>query len=124
VRQSRRLRGAEAFVASLGDASPAFAASLTAPEDAAALDAEATIAASPPAVASVGAGGVLHYRRHYPDDAHLALWAALVLEAQGAHALAAGELARARRLGLAAPRVDGYLARVLRALGAAEAVPA
>ena len=65
---------------------------------------------------SASGGGILHYRRHYPSDAHLRLWSALVLEAAGKHVFAAGELAAARQLGCNAPRVSRYLARAEQAL--------
>jgi len=44
--------------------------------------------------------GLFDHRRRYPADPVLALWTGLFLKGQGRPALAAGELARARRLGL------------------------
>ena len=110
--------GAAAFVESLGGKAPEYAASLLATGDAEAEDAEHLIAAAAPVVTSAGGGGVLHYRRYYPSDGYLSLWAGLVLEGAGRHVLAAGEYSRARKLGCDAPRVTRYLARVASAAGA------
>ena len=110
--------GAAAFVESLGGEAPEFAVSLFATVDEAAEDAERLIAAATPVMASAGGGGVLHYRRHYPADGYLSLWAGLVLEGAGRHVLAAGEYSRARKLGCDAPRVARYLARAASAAGA------
>ncbi len=49
-------------------------------------------------------GGVLHYRRHYPNDGYLRLWAGLVLEAAGKHVLAVGEFSGALDSSAATPR--------------------
>lgn len=119
-RPARPLTGAQAFVESLGGTAPEFAAGLAAVTEEEALEAEAQIAAAPPVLASAVGGGILHYRRHYPNDGHLRLWAGLVLEAAGKHVLAVGELVRARELGCDAPRVSRYLARAAEAVGAME----
>jgi glycosyltransferase involved in cell wall biosynthesis len=112
-----RFPGAARFVRSLGATAPQFAASLTSTDTDHVLAADAEIAASSPVLRSADAGGVLHYRRRYPDDAFLRLWAGLVLARQGRHALAAGEFVGARRLGLEEARVARYLDREGRALG-------
>jgi glycosyltransferase involved in cell wall biosynthesis len=119
-RPTRTLTGAHAFVESLGDTAPEFAASLAAVTEEEGLEAEARIAAAPPVLTSAAGGGILHYRRHYPNDGHLRLWAGLALETAGKHVLAVGELARARELGCDAPRVSRYLARAAAEVGATE----
>ena len=123
-RNARPLTGAQAFVESLGGTAPEFAASLTAVAEEDAIDAEARIALAPPVLVSASGGGILHYRRHYPNDAHLRIWSALVLEAAGKTVLAVGELAAARQLGCDAPRVNRYLARAEQRLRAREAAHA
>ena len=62
-------------------------------------------------------GGVLDYRRRYPADSHLHLWAGLVLAARGRRALAAGEFAAAKRAGLDPERVEGSLAELVGVAG-------
>jgi glycosyltransferase involved in cell wall biosynthesis len=115
--------GAGRFVRALGGTAPEFAASLaaTAPEEARAADAR--IARASPALASGGAGGVLHYRARYPDDAYLRLWSGLVLLQAGRPALAAAELERAVALGCPAWRAQAHLARAARESRAAAAPP-
>ena len=110
-------RGAARFADTLGDRAPQFRLSLTASRLEEVLDAERSIAASTPALASADAGGVLHYRRRHPQDAHLRLWSGLVLLGQGRPALAAGEFSRAIELGLDHWRASWYLARAAQALG-------
>ncbi|HWE82429.1 MAG TPA: glycosyltransferase [Gaiellaceae bacterium] len=117
-RPARPIGGAGAFVASLGEAAPEFRASLDATDDESALEPEAAIASAPAVLVSATGGGVLHYRRHYPDDPHLRLWSGLVLDAAGHHALAVAELRRACELGLDTPRSRAYLARAAEAIGA------
>jgi len=108
---------AAAFVETLGDTDEArpFALSLTAANAPASvaetLAAEARIAAASPLLASPAAGGVLHYRRVYPADAILRLWAGLALAGQGRSALAVAEFTFTRSLGLDHWRVDWYLAQ-------------
>ncbi|HEX4521315.1 MAG TPA: glycosyltransferase family 4 protein [Gaiellaceae bacterium] len=118
ARAAAPLSGAPAFVASLEEAAPEFAASL---EGSVPEEAEKQISAASPALASAGAGGVLHYRRHYPSDAHLRLWSGLVLEAAGNHVLATAELKAACDRGCDLPRVRRYLASAAAAIGASEA---
>ena len=123
-RHARPLTGAQAFVESLGATAPEFTASLSAVTEEEALEAEARIAVAPPVLVSASGGGILHYRRHYPNDAHLRIWSALVLERAGKHVYAMGELSAARQLGCDAPRVSRYLARAKKALRARETVHA
>lgn len=94
-----------------------FKVSLTDTAWAPLLDAEAAIAAAPPVMVDAAAGGVLHYRRRFPDDPHLRLWSGLALRAQGRPALAIGEFEAARRLGLDHWRVSWYVAETARANG-------
>lgn len=121
--------GARCFVDALGGAAPHFATSLLSEDVDELFEAERAIAASPPVLRDAD-GGLLHYRRHYPTDAHLRLWTGLVLAHQGRNALAAAEFTRARELGCNHWRVSSYLARAARELGspaleqqALEAVP-
>jgi hypothetical protein len=93
-------RAAARFARTLGSLAPQFERSLTASDTDELLEAERSIAASSPGLASADAGGVLHYRLHHPDDPYLRLWAGLVLLEQGRPALAAAELKRASDLGL------------------------
>jgi glycosyltransferase involved in cell wall biosynthesis len=90
--------GADALLASLGSAAEPFRTSLEASGERA-IRADRTIAEASAAVASADAGGVLHYRRFYPDDPALRYWAGLILMGGGRPALAAGEFAAAARLG-------------------------
>ncbi len=96
--------GAELFVAGLGPEAGPFAASLRGDGSA-----DAAIAAASPPLA-LADGGILDYRRRFPADAHLRLWAGLVLDRIGRPALAAGELEAAARLGIDRARVEPRLA--------------
>ena len=96
--------GAERFVRSLGHDAGPFAASLRSADD-------GGVGACSPATATTD-GGLLDYRRRYPGDALLALWTGLHFAAQGRPALAAGQLADARRLGIEPERVEPALERV------------
>jgi hypothetical protein len=71
-------------------------------------------------LASANGGGVLHYRRAFPQDAYLRLWAGLVLNWQGRPALAVAEFTQAARLGLDHWRVAWYRALAAEACGALE----
>lgn len=107
------LTGAAAFIRSLGATEPKFRESQTPvksrAEAARTVAADLEIAASPPALVSPGGGGILHYRRYYPQDPWLRYWSGLVLAHAGRHALAAGEFMAANRLGLAWDRVAPHL---------------
>jgi glycosyltransferase involved in cell wall biosynthesis len=105
-----RLTGAPAFVRSLAGAAPEFARSLAGGDPRILLEAERRIARASPLLASADAGGVLHYRRQYPDDPHLRLWAGLVLAGQGRPALAVAEFTAAIARGCDDWRVRGYAA--------------
>jgi glycosyltransferase involved in cell wall biosynthesis len=96
--------GCEAFLRSLGDHGETFYLSLA--SDAAA---DEQIFAASPALASADTGGVLHYRRFYPDDAALRYWSGLVLLAKRRAALAAGEFKAAREMGFDAIRCNAWL---------------
>jgi glycosyltransferase involved in cell wall biosynthesis len=110
--------GASLFVESLGDAAPQFRVSLTSEDAAELFAAERLIAGSSPVLSSAGGGGILHYRRRYPDDAHLRLWAGLVLRAAGRDAMAVAEFTRAVELGSDHWRVHWYLAESAARVGA------
>jgi glycosyltransferase involved in cell wall biosynthesis len=117
---SRALRGAAAFIHSLGPYAPQFATSATSDDSAALLAADELIAESHPILASASAGGVLHYRRHYPDDPLLSLWSGLVFARTARDALAIAEFTRAIRQGLGHWRAELYLAGAATRLGQAE----
>ena len=111
-----RLRGADAFVRSLGEMGGAFRSSQSA-DPAAAMMADEAISGASPALASAGGGGVLHYRLNYPHDPILRLWAGLIMLGQKRPALATAEFKAATELGLAGPRGFTYLSRAARAAG-------
>jgi hypothetical protein len=89
--------GVGRFLRGLGEASGDFELSLhgSASE---AEEAENRLAACHPVIAYED-GGLLDHRRRYADDPTLAFWTSLFLSGLGRKALAAGERARARRLG-------------------------
>lgn len=108
--------GCDAFLRSLGPAAAMFRGSLAG--DRACDD---RIVRAPPVLASADAGGVLHYRRVYPDDAPLRFWAGLVLLGERRAVLAAGEFEAARKLGFDAPRAAEFLRAALAMAGASTA---
>lgn len=114
--QAGETMGAGLFIQSLGQAAQHFWASMHALDTEEQLQAELAIRRAPPVLVSAGAGGILHYRRSYPADRFLRLWAGLVLHQLGRPALATAEFARAAELGLDHWRVYWY-----QALAAAEA---
>jgi glycosyltransferase involved in cell wall biosynthesis len=105
-------RGADAFIHSLGPSASAFSTSRSGSR-AEAEAADAAIKVARPGLASATGGGVLHYRRAYPDDPWLRLWAGLVLLGEGRPALAAAEFTGAARQGVAGGRAAAYLAQSL-----------
>jgi glycosyltransferase involved in cell wall biosynthesis len=107
--------GAEAFIRGLGGTGEEFELSLGGD---AAVD-ERIAAAPLPLV--TGDGGILDYRRRYPDDPHLRFWSGLVLARAGRPALAAGELSAAVRLGVERERVRPHLDAVVGAAPAGAA---
>jgi glycosyltransferase involved in cell wall biosynthesis len=111
-----QLRGADAFLRSLGEMGGAFRSSQSA-EPAVAMVADKTISRASPALASAGGGGVLHYRRNYPNDPMLRLWAGLIMLGHKRWALATAEFKAATELGLAGSRGLLYLSRAARAAG-------
>ena len=110
--------GARLFVDTLGDLRPEYRVSLTSQDDEAVFAAERIIRSAPETVRTAAAGGVLHYRRYFPNDPVLRLWAGLVLLGGSRPALAAAELRAAASLGLAHWRVSWYLAQAALAAGA------
>jgi predicted Zn-dependent protease len=110
------LRGAEAFIRSLGAASGDFRLSFSA-DLTSAMAADETIARASFSLASEAGGGVLHYRRFYPNDPMLRLWSGLVLLGQGRPALAASEFKAATKLGVRDSRGLVYLSQAARAAG-------
>jgi hypothetical protein len=66
-------------------------------------------------LANSGGGGILHYRRSYPNDPMLRLWSGLVLLGQGRPALAASEFKAAAKLGCHDSRASLYLSGAARA---------
>jgi hypothetical protein len=106
--------GAERFVAGLGAEGRGFQIGSAGDLDAT-LEADETVAAAP-AVLVKADGGILDYRRRFPDDPHLRLWAGLALRGQGHNVLAAGELSQALRLGCDPRRAAPPLQRITEAL--------
>lgn len=104
--------GASALIESFGSSDTPYRASLQGGDAALVHAADQEIACATPVETDASAGGVLDYRRFYPNDPFLRLWSGLVLAREGRFALAAGELTAARRLGLPAERVSRYLERV------------
>ena len=102
--------GAERLIAALGAAGAPLVASRTVVDDAASRCADEEIAAAVPALASATSGGILHWRRAYPDDPWLRFWSGLMLLGQGRRVPATGEFLRARALGLPASRLGRYVA--------------
>lgn len=102
---------AEWFVQALGDQGEIFARSLHGTAWPDLLSADETIAQASPLLQG-GEGGVIHYRNYYPDDAHLRLWAGLLLERQGKLAQALAEYQAAVTLGLPHWRALWYSARL------------
>lgn len=105
--------GAQRFLRGLGGVRPEFVAALEGD-----MAAERLIGRASP-VLCTGDGGILDYRDRHPEDPHLRLWAGLALRGQGRHALAAGELAAAQRLGLGHARVERRLSAARRAAAGA-----
>lgn len=93
--------GAERFVHALADDAEPFARSLALGED-------AGVGACSPATATAD-GGLLDFRRRHPADGLLALWTGLHFAVRDRRALAAGQLADARRLGVASRRIEAAL---------------
>ena len=113
------LAGARGFCAALGPLAPEFGVSLRSGDIDRVLAAEARIARASPALRSLDAGGILHYRTCYPTNSMLRLWTGLVFREQGQNARAFIEFRSAIEHGLDHWRVHGYLADVARRLGAA-----
>ena len=90
--------GAQRFMASLGDAAAPFR--ISAQRAAGWLEADRQISASSAALVGAGAGGILHWRGAYPNDAWLRYWAGLVFNTAGRTAMAAAEFSAAAKAGL------------------------
>lgn len=118
--QAGATTGAALFIQSLGPAAEHFRASMTAHSAEDLLRAELAIRRAPPVLVSADGGGILHYRRFYPADPYLRLWAGLVLHQAGRPALATAEFAKAAELGLDHWRLWWYQAQSAAAAGAPE----
>ena len=114
---------AAAFVDSLGGAAPQYEISLQS-EGEAALRADQVIEQSDHLMTAPASGGMMDWRRCYPNDAWLRVWAGLALLGQGRPALALAEFHLARRLGLNLWRVDWHMVRAARACSATEVAEA
>lgn len=110
--------GAAAFTQSLGTGARWFLESLYGQDEYTRYCAEERIVSSGIAMAGVASGGVLHYRRCYPEDPYLRLWSGLILLGLGRPALAVGELQQAIGLGLASWRFWAHLATAASAANA------
>jgi Glycosyl transferases group 1 len=113
LKHAAGFEGAWNLIESFGSFAHEYIASVEAKERAATFEAEGKIAYASPVAVNAGGGGILDYRRAYPNDAMLRLWAGLVLGQQGRFALAAGEFYAAARLGLDDTRTRRYLERVM-----------
>jgi len=109
--------GWEQFVAALGEAGAPFARSATAGDLAAALEADAEIAAGAPQLTGNADGGILHFAAAHPDEPLLHLWAGLALVGRGRPAMAAAEFRRAQVAGLDDGRAAWYQALAADAAG-------
>jgi len=114
---------AAAFVDSLSGAAPQFEASLLAGDEAA-LRADQIIEQSDRLMTAPASGGMMDWRRSFPNDAWLRVWAGLALLGQGRPALALAEFHQSRRLGLKLWRVDWHMVRAARACAAPEVAEA
>jgi tetratricopeptide (TPR) repeat protein len=112
LEKSAKPSGAQIFSESVADAKPCFGQSMTAQDLRALLAAEREIALSPPVLRSAGGGGILHYRKHYPNDGFLRLWSGLVLHLGGQYVEAASEYVAAIKLGCKHWRLAWYLAQL------------
>lgn len=108
-----RWAGASALIEAFGDAAHTLRVSLVSNDLTEIRAAEQEIARATPAQTSVGGGGILDYRRAYPNDAYLRLWAGLVFAQQNRFAFAAAEFAAARELGLPEARAKSYLSSMI-----------
>lgn len=105
---------AQQFIEALGECGAAFRPSLESDDPGAQAVADTHISGMVEPLVSASAGGVLHYRRHSPQDPHLRLWAGLVLQAAGRRALAAAEFTAARTDPRTASRSRAALETLLR----------
>jgi len=112
-----RHTGAALFVDALGGLHPEFAASLGAETPDTALAADEVIRRASATLTTPAGGGVLHYRRRYPSDPYLRLWAGLIFLETGRAALAAAEFHALRLPGPAGWRASWYLAQAALAAG-------
>lgn len=112
-KRSRALRiaggGAAMWLDSLAGTVPEFHISQTSDDIEELIDAEQIIGCTSPQIAAAASGGVLHYRRRYPEDAWLRLWSGLILMQLGRPALAAAEFKAAIDQGCSHWRVSWYL---------------
>lgn len=117
LKKSAKLSGAQIFSESVAEVKPCFAQSMTAQDLPVLLAAEREIALSPPVLRSAGGGGILHYRKHYPNDGFLRLWSGLILHQGGQYVEAASEYAAAMKLGCKHWRLAWYLAQAAEQAG-------
>ncbi|MDY6937253.1 MAG: tetratricopeptide repeat protein [Cyanobacteriota bacterium] len=111
---------AELFVESLGDFAPHFSVSLHSQNIQELFDADRQIATSYPVMCNPGAGGVLHYRSHYPSDGYLRLWSGLIGQEKQQYQQAISEFKGAIELGCRHWRVSWYLANAYEKVGSIE----
>jgi len=107
------------FADALGPSGAVFSRSLEGGLDA--VEADREIGAAPDLVASSTSGGILQYRQRHPEDAHLRLWSALVLENRGRLSDAAGEVVAAIEGGLADARTLLHAGRIAVGAGGKDA---
>jgi glycosyltransferase involved in cell wall biosynthesis len=111
-------KGSDAFINSLGNTASHFSTSVQSKDVNELFDADKKIALSSPVLCSPGAGGIFHYRNHYPNDPYLRFWSGLVLQQQGRYALAVSEYTNAISLGYGHWRVSCYLSQSAKQAGA------
>ncbi|MDZ7959689.1 MAG: glycosyltransferase family 4 protein [Aulosira sp. DedQUE10] len=109
---SPQLEGAKTFIESIGDTASQFINSLTS-EDINQLFAADEKIANSSTLLGLGEGGVLQYLHHYPQDAYLRLWVALICKSQGKTLDAMKLFIDAINCGCNHWRVFWYLAQVV-----------
>jgi predicted O-linked N-acetylglucosamine transferase (SPINDLY family)/glycosyltransferase involved in cell wall biosynthesis len=110
IGESQALTGSQLFIESLGDRSTKFEISMQGGEIDQLLKVDQYIAQASPLLASAGAGGIWHYRNHYPQDVYLRFWSGLLLQQRGKHQEAIREFTYAINSGFAHWRINWYLA--------------
>ena len=104
------MTGCERFLFSLGEEALHFVQSYSATNLNTLWQADSQIAAATPVLCNPGAGGILHYRKVYPEDPYLRFWSGLILLKQGKYIYSIGEFQKAIQLGFHHWRIHYYMA--------------